>query len=507
MGTRGFRVYRHNGYYHVHYHSWDSYPERLGVEVAEEVPRDPEKYQEWLERFRQSLDDDVKAYKSEIKSRIDFFVEDGDYIILNERPFIHLMITMKISPNDIAWTYELDLDHEVFLVDSNPLFSLKNMPPSSETFLDWIGDDSYGHCSYAPSTPKQHIYNWKAVPPVVDDCVIQEYAARQPNFNHSSISQMLGTESIDDCEAVRIALYEAIVGEIMHTWEFGHRMRVLETVSERACMPEIMLSLAVDVVHLTIGPMFFGQEFKHAPNVKGLAFSWLTTVICLRVTTHLDDERNLKKSILELVDEVALNGRPGIVSYGILFSFFHCVIIRVGLNKEFESTAVLEFLPSFYAASPSTPGITAIGRLAYHCLATGANSVVDTNHFLYQVPVEVLELITARLTPFDLYRLCAAIPLFEPAAGVILGIPHIEDLRLLEVLEDGGTNYGRPFTCKAFSTKVQHVVGPTLVVGSRMSHSFGISFDTAVMQVNWSLEGDRDTMYRFMLMKEKLRKE
>ncbi|KAJ6497416.1 hypothetical protein C8R45DRAFT_982834 [Mycena sanguinolenta] len=477
MGTRGYRVYRHNGYYHVHYNHWDSYPEGLGVKVAAEIPHNPEAYKEWLERLRKSLDE-LEKNQSETNY-------ESNYFITQERPANDIMI---------EWVYEIDLDHEVFLVDANPLFALNNMPPTSESFVEWIGVDSYGHRAYDPSTPEKHIYNWKAAAPSVDDYVIQEYAARQPNLKkHPSISQLLGTESTestDNCKAVRIALYEAVISQMMHAWEIGHHIRVLETASERADIPENMLSLAVDLVQITVGPMLFGKELKYAPNVKGLAFSWLTTDICLRVTTHLDDERNLKKSILELVDEVVLNRQPGIVTYGILFSFFHCVIVHVDLNQEFESTGVLQFMPSFSATSPFTPGITAIGSLAYHCLDTVANDTVNPDHFLSQVPVEVLELIAARVTLFDLHRLCVATPFFEPAAGAVLRFPHIENYCLSEVSEGGELkNMRLSLGCKTFTTTVKHADGPALVIGSEGHRTglFKILFGDSVKQVGWEV--------------------
>ncbi|KAJ7252429.1 hypothetical protein B0H12DRAFT_619633 [Mycena haematopus] len=474
MGTRGYRVYRHKGYYHVHYNHWDSYPAGYGIEVAAEVPRDPKEYKEWLERLRKSLEEQFEAkYK--------LGTMGSDYIT-EEQPLNDIMI---------QWVYELDLDHEVFLVDANPLFPLNNMPPSPELFVEWIVFDSYGHRSYAPSTPEEHIYNWKAAPPAVDDCVIEEYAARQPNpKNHSSISELIGTASVDNCETVRIALHEAMMG----AWRFGHHIRVLETVSERADISKDLLSIGEDLIRAAVGPMLFSKDPTYTLYVKDLAFSWLATDICLRITTHLDDERTLKNSILDLVDEVALHRRPGIMTYGILFSFFHCVIVRIDLNGEFKSTAALQFLPSFYATSPSTPGITALGRLAYHCLDTAASGAVDNHHFLYRlgVPVEVLELIATRLAPCDIQRLCEAIPFFEPAAGPILRFPHIENYCLTEVLEDEEKVNGSSLTRKAFSTRVKHVLGPVLVVGSYSESSFSVSFGEAgARKVNWKVEDEK----------------
>lgn len=378
------------------------------------------------------------------------------------------------------------------------------MPPSSELFVKWIGVDSYEHRSYDRSTPKEHVYDWKAVPPQVDDSIIDDYTARQPSPQSYSLSQVLGTTgSIGNCEAVRIALYEAIVGRMMLVWEIGHHIRHLEAISDPADISGDLLLIGVDLVQVTVGRMFFGNSHKkvrYATSYKGLAFSWLAADICLRITAHLDDERHLKKSILELVDEVALNRQPGIVTYGILFSFFHCVIVRVDLNNEFKSTTALQFLPSFYATSSFTPGIAAIGSLAHHCLDIATKAIpMDTRepaHFLHQVPLDVLELITGHLSLSDLHHLCAASPMFAPAAESLLRFPHIEDYRLIEVSEAGGketegkmSKAGSSLTSKTFSTMVQSSFGPLLVVGDSGTNSFGVSVgNSGVQQLRWKKE-------------------
>jgi hypothetical protein len=159
-------------------------------------------------------------------------------------------------------------------VDSNPLFALTNMPRSPESFVEWIGVDSYGHRSYDPSTPKHHIYNWKSVPHKVEDHWIDDYTARQSiPESDLSISELLGTtERI----GTRIALYEAIIGRVMHVWEIGNAIRVLETASDRANIPAYLLSAGVDMVQVAVGRMLFGSKVKDAPaGSKGSEFSWL----------------------------------------------------------------------------------------------------------------------------------------------------------------------------------------------------------------------------------------
>ncbi|KAJ7176694.1 hypothetical protein C8R46DRAFT_988849 [Mycena filopes] len=480
MGTRGYRVYRWKGYYHVHYNHYDSYPDGLGVQVASEIPvGDEETYKKWLENIRAGLDEDVKQNKEQI---------DGDrdeYFITTEQPTNDLFI---------EWVYEIDLDHEVFLVDTNPLFALSSMP-SSELFLQCIGVDSYGHRAYDPTTPEEHIYHWKSDPPQVEQSVIDAYATRHPNeTGNLSISELLGgTDSLSDCETVRVAAHEVIIGRMLGVWEVGHWIRILETAHDRTDIPEILLPIGVNMVQVAIGPMLFGPGGpKHAPVEarSGNGFGWLASDVCMLITTHLDDERNKKKNTLELVDEIIARREPGRVSYGILFSFFHCTIVRVDPQNSFTSTAALQFLPSFYAPSPSTPGITAIARLGFHC-PDRANTVADTiesTHFLHNVPVEVLEQITEHMGPSALQNLCVAVPLFKPAAQRVLSFPHVDNYRLVEVVQTKEEDeVDSLLSTKVFSATLDSVPGLQLTLGVGAAGKFPIAVGANKRSVPWKV--------------------
>ncbi|KAJ7286888.1 hypothetical protein C8J57DRAFT_1282266 [Mycena rebaudengoi] len=412
MGTRGYRVYRYRGWYHVYYNHYDSYPDGLGLEVAAEVPTgDPEAYQKWLEVIRAKLDKDFEENPDCVEN------EKGKYTITREQPSNDLFI---------EWIYEIDLDHEVFLVDSEPLFALNAMPDSRELFLESIGFDSYGHRSYSKTTPEKHLYNWTSAPPAVEDSAIMGYTVREQD-SELSVTDLLGiTGFMGNCQTVRIELYQLLVSSMMADGKFGSHIRRLEASPDRSHIPDDLLGLGVAMVNATIGLMPFIEDIPHIPeNVEG--FVWLSSNICLHITTHLDDERNRKKDLLRLVDEIVRARDHPEIKYGILFSFFHCVIVSVDANNSFKCTLPLQFLPSFHTTSPSTPGITAVAT-------SDIVNPLPADHILSRVPKDVWLHITKDLIPLDLRAFVSSFPWLEDVANDILRFPHLGDYRLVEAI-------------------------------------------------------------------------
>jgi hypothetical protein len=48
MGTRGLKIVRFRGRYYVYYNSYDSYPQKLGQLLVEQIPADPRQYESLL---------------------------------------------------------------------------------------------------------------------------------------------------------------------------------------------------------------------------------------------------------------------------------------------------------------------------------------------------------------------------------------------------------------------------------------------------------------------------
>ncbi|KAJ7487226.1 hypothetical protein B0H11DRAFT_2409826 [Mycena galericulata] len=441
MGTHGFWSYYNKGWHHVHFNINDSYPSReiaqnlkdptyvpihsflidLGLEVAAKVPvGDPEKYQKWLEDLRESLDRDLEEMKQ--SGRFD----TGFHFCTQTAPQKGLQTDPMRAAVYTSWMYEMNLDHQVFLGEFR-----KNMPSSEELFQESIGFDPYANRAYSPSTPIQHIYNWTSPPPPVEDGTIDNYAAIAQHSNIPVEDLLSITPKIEQCEATRIAMYEVTIGQMMTTWVVSHSIRRLEALPDRSHISNELLAIGMDMVNATVG----------GSRVTVAGFMWLTEDLCLRITTHLGDEGNRKKGILELTRHIVdhQTQHPG-VKYGLLLSFFHCVIIKVEPNGGVICTPPLQFLPSFHAESPSTPGITALARLSYNRIATPVHAgdikhPFPADHIFNRVPEDVWWIIAENLGFTDLHDIPPVLPQLTAPANSLLRYPHVGDHRLVAVVE------------------------------------------------------------------------
>ncbi|KAI0690805.1 hypothetical protein BC835DRAFT_161848 [Cytidiella melzeri] len=125
-------------------------------------------------------------------------------------------------------------------------------------------------------------------------------------------------------------------------------------------------TLAGKLVAITIFPVHVFSPYKFPTwQDRRSDFWWPRPHICVSYASHLHDRDNREVAIATLVEHIKTKLRRAPITFGIAFSFFHCVVVRVGSTDtpSVAHTDALQFLPSFYATEPSTPGLSALVRL------------------------------------------------------------------------------------------------------------------------------------------------
>ena len=436
MGTRGYKVYRYNHHYFVYYNHCDSYPDCLGVGILHKIPRNAskEKFEQWVRAIKENLDAQYESMKDPYAT---------DYVT-DFQP---------LNTVFIEWVYEIDFDNLIFHVNSQPMFRLDNMPPD-DIFLKSISYDHFGHTALREDTPVQFRYDrdWRAPPPPPSS---ESLAAYNSCHNRSSTSSMHGLLSVQaalsSIERVRTAFVELLVTRCMAESDFGRFLCFLEREPDRDHISKTIHRLAFSLVNFAVGPPIPSLPCVPYPPHD---FIWIRKDMCLRITTHLDDEDNLRASIGDLVHHIntTQDGEMSTV-YGIVCSIFHCAVVRVDKDVEgtsFAHTPALQFLPSLYARKISTPGIEALSRLG--CQANGVEflaaisdaynlpritheGLLVAGSITAKVPIEVWTRIGDFLTsPADLVNLASISPRSLSAAANLARWPLVLEFRLVDVI-------------------------------------------------------------------------
>jgi hypothetical protein len=421
----GYKVYRHKGRYFVYYDHSDPYPSHFGLKVLREIPHrrvSKEKFEEWVRLTREYLDEQYEELKNPD--------------------------TCKYQPVGMGgWTYEIDLDNLVFHVDSQPIFRLDNSPPE-DVFLKAISFDHFGHRAFHKHTPVEFRYDWRAPPPPPLPKSLIAYNSCLNRSSTSFVHELLCIPmALSSIERVRTTLVELLVTRCMTEYGVGHDVRVLESVPDRTHISQSVLKLGLSLVNFAVGPPI--PSLPCNPYCNAWDFTWIRKDVCLRVTTHLDDEENLQASIGDLVHHINTTQHKVGTIYGIVCSIFHCAVVRVDKGTSFAHTRALQLLPSFYARKVSTPGIEALSRLG--CQTSGVEfltaiseaynlscitpELVVTRSMAAKVPVEVWMNVGHFITsPIDLVNLASISPQAMSAAADLARSPLVMGFRLVDVV-------------------------------------------------------------------------
>jgi len=469
MGTSGYYVYRYRKIFFIYYVSSDHQPRGLGIKMLQHM-RQPNAIAKERQRFegilRKLCDPSYPRESDDVKQAR--FYDELDFIAQKRRP-----------QNDslIEWIYEIDLDRNIYYINAVPFFSLECLP-SDEDFLDYISTDHYGNLTCSRRCPPEHKYK-RPAPPAVDDSDLVTYKSLECGGTDVPLSDLLAiNEVLTPDEHVRLSLLEIMIGQCMFrpgVWEMHKQLMPWPHVGQMICDLEVAFdhnrltnqewSTACSIASLAFIPQIFDtpSSWIYHPELKRKEFTWVREDTVVRIATHLDDERCLHSCISRLIDEILeQKDNPGYY-FGVAFSVYHCAIVKVAKDIhaiKFSHTPALQFLPSFYAYSPSTPGITALTRLGYRvdpALFARATKIcgwlrfrMTTHHTNNEQPLaggaDDEPEISCEALPFELWREIAlhlhfrdlisfglVSKLCREVASVILRHPHVGGYRLVAV--------------------------------------------------------------------------
>ncbi|KAG1745726.1 hypothetical protein EDB19DRAFT_1958156 [Suillus lakei] len=306
------------------HHGCGGYAEGLGLKVLQLI-RQPNGIATYRQEFGEILD----GLKSPSQSLL--HIEGGDDFDTPSREW----------SQSCRCTYEIDLDRNIFYIDGMPFFSLECLP-DDDAFLQYISEDQtsedhYGHAVWSPRCTPVHKYK-KPTPPIVDDSDLATYQSLMCTGSQVALSDLLAISDIlSQDEHIRVSLLEVMIGQCMVSPVVGKEIYEIELSLDHNQLTDDQWSIACFMAGIAFVPQIFDNIWQVChPEPKRKEFTW-------------------KKD------------NPGHY-FGIAFAVYHCAIVKVVKDAHtitFSHTNALQFIPSFYAHSPSTPGITALARLGY----------------------------------------------------------------------------------------------------------------------------------------------
>jgi hypothetical protein len=210
--------------------------------------------------------------------------------------------------------------------------------------------------------------------------------------SHVALSDLLAiNDFLTPDEHVRVSLLEVMIGQCMIHPVIGKDIYNIGIVFDHSQLTDDQWSIACFMASIAFVPPIF-DDIQHTwhPEPNRKEFTWVREDIVVFIASHLDDERCLQASVSRLINAI-MEQKDNLGDYfGIAFSVYHCALVKVVKDAHtmtFSHTNALQFLPSFYACSPSTPGITALARLSLRIDPALFTRVVEI--YRYNRPTEV----------------------------------------------------------------------------------------------------------------------
>lgn len=309
------------------------------------------------------------------------------------------------------WLYEIDLDRHIFHLNFWPMYRLDNMPPGS--LLQGISSNMYDRHVCDKDVPVEYRFAPDALParpPPVDNGMLEKYQStvRQPESTVDTLLSRNGYAAPGMLKNLEVVVAErtAYFHLCMQEW-VGLVIEEFAYLSDATAVSPLGRSLAFNLAALALVPMLTSaphmfQDSKCIPkraadgdhnegegskgqepqkpvptgSQKQERVWWPRKHICVLLATHLTDEDTRKAAIAQMVEEIVKKDKDDTpeIMYGVVFSVFHCVLVRIDMSKDSNGkqvthTNVLPFCPDMFVSGDlgpeqrTTPGLAALVRL------------------------------------------------------------------------------------------------------------------------------------------------
>ncbi|KAL0565678.1 hypothetical protein V5O48_016338 [Marasmius crinis-equi] len=406
MGTRGYIVYRYKRVRYYLYNHCDSYPDGLGADLVEDIPK-PSDGEGWQCRFEEWLEENRRFMERMISEATkDMSPDEVENLYVEYRSREGLDFNGELRTDSfIKWIYEIDLDNLCFLVNSRPRHRLDYMPPA---YVFAYGPDA----SDEPIDVYDYVHKLIPYPSEEDPVALQNYS--ESCTGTVALHELL---IIDEClshiEQLRLRWVEFLIAYDMRKNEKEYydvlKLEANDGIGPLDAIPPRSRQKLQDLLHQIFRPYCYGSlgsnPLGFLPGCADIYLLRSDVVFCIH--NHLDNADALRTGSYYLFRAIMDNWTTSGISqervvYGILFSGKRCAIVRVDREEaKFAHTKTMVFFPDEPAVEgPSTKGIIALARMASRidpdCFATFGSKAAEpvltsSAGLLDKLPAELLD--------------------------------------------------------------------------------------------------------------------
>jgi hypothetical protein len=299
LSSLGYIVYHHRNVYFCRHYNY-SHAESLGEDLLASLRLGQPHSITDLEKSLGEILDKLMGVLC-----LESIMEDY-FIISGRRP--HYDISM-------AWTYEIDLDRNIFHVDGIPFFHLGCLP-SDDIFIEYVSEECrnhYDNFDCAPGLPPCHKHK-RPAPPAVADSDLATCQSSVCVGTHMALSNLLAVnEILSPIEHVRVSLLEMMIGQFMRHELITRMFYQFELATDHTQLTDEDWSIAYSMVNLAFTPQIFDIEsrFTYHQQLKRTGFIWVREDTVLYIATYLDDKRCLQASVSRLINAILERDDPG----------------------------------------------------------------------------------------------------------------------------------------------------------------------------------------------------
>ncbi|KLO06064.1 hypothetical protein SCHPADRAFT_946410 [Schizopora paradoxa] len=374
----GLYVLLCNGFHHVFRFSRHGSPSELGMFAVNQIPTEPQFFDEWVERLRRFCQNIEIEGNYQV---VEDMNETGTTWLPTSNQVDHGLFLSRAPPRVgrlSSWIYTIDLDRLIFTIDNSAHFDLFRIRSNGGAgdWIKYLALDGRGRRCFEPAPPESLLPNLKDL--AYANEMVSRSVARASTRRIERIE--MGVEEFKDASHLlpfqECTAQMAMGFMVSYLQEFRGALSHHPSTVGFQVQAAFLLSLLAPGFYNSTDPeiSFIDNddstlEVKTSTSPRGTLFRFRNCLIVM--TSRLDLDNRLEGHIEDVVDHVVCSGEDRCTA--ILWSVQHMAVLKVtNRGEKVEYSPIMPVLAAFRI--DDTALLCALRMLSYHLSPTTIQS-------------------------------------------------------------------------------------------------------------------------------------